>query len=1652
MIRIARNTVVVILALFAACAGRLSAQVSTGTPPFGSFSSGGPDVINLGNLNAHLDVPVLNKPGRGVPFTYDLTYDTSIWYPVGSSGSQSWVPGGVESWGWAGQTEVAVGYLSANQTLVVQCGIYKGNVFVVTGYEYSYTNWAYHDQFRASHPVTGSTTQYTGSCSGTNTGFTATASDGSGYTVQASGGSGSVTFRNGNVVLPNTNVGNGAASYTDTNGNQITVGITGALYDTLSSTSPVLTVSGSGAPSPTTFTYAAPSGANASYTMSYKEYTVATNFGISGITEYGPVAGYLVDKITLPDNSTYSFSYEPTPSMPVGHPCTPIAGTTCVTGRLASVILPTGGSITYTYSGGNNGILSDGSVASLTRVLSDGASWSATWIYARAQISGSHWQTTVTTPANDTTVIDFQKDSGTQNFYETQRLTYHGSTSGTLLQTLSTCYNTNTTNCPTTGITLPITQRNVTNQFGSSGPEAMQVYKYNTYGLPTEEDDYDYVTSGTPNVILRKYTTSYASLGNGIVGLPQQTATLDGNNNTSAKTIYSYDQGTLATSSGTPQHISIAAGVARGNVTAIQTFVSSASSLTQNFTYYDTGVINTVTDVNGALTTYNFPDSTSTCGNAFPASMSEPLSLSRSFTWACAGGTMATMKDENGQTTGLTTSITYNDTHFWRPAAMSVPDGGQSSLTYNSLSNTSVTSKITSSQSITGTMLLDGLGRTSQSQITSDPDCSTGDITKTTYDGLGRVYTVSNPYCTTGDSTYGFTTYLYDALGRGTQVTHPDGATILTSYTNRATQVQDEGNGASRVTRVSQIDGLGRTISICEVTSATQMGNGASPASCAQDIGATGFLTSYTYNPLGNILSVTQNGVNQRVFTYDYLSRLLTETNPETGTITYVYDQNTNCTSPNSFPGQLVSRTDARSIRTCLQYDTLNRITQKSYSDGTPTLTYTYDNPNAWGRTLTNTAGRMVTAATSTGNGEDFSYDPMGRVIRDEQCIVVGINGCYVTLASYNLDGSLNTLTNAAGTQFTYNYNLAANLSSVTSSLSDANHPGTLISAVHYNALGQPMVDTLGNGVTDNFGYMNRGWVTGYYACKVPGPSCTAAQMVYTFNMTNAQNGLGIAPNGNILNGNDWVNGNWVYTYDDFNRLGSALCGSGAAGCPGSQTALGFQYKFDRFGNRWQQNVTAGSGVGPQFSFNANNRIVPTGNCTTNLAYCSDAAGNLLNDGSHSYTYDAESRVTSVDSGATATYTYDAQGRRVSKVSSAGTVDYFYDMSGRQSVVTNGSGSAIRAEIYTGRRHLGTYTNGTTYFSFTDWLGTERVRAGVNAATVEACESAPYGDMQTCTNTDQSPLHFTGNERDPETNLDHTDFRQYSSTIGRWTTPDPGGLAVVDPTNPQSWNRYAYVLNNPLAYVDPTGLTCYIVTIDENGFYSSEETGLDEGDCRKAGGTWVDGGVTTVTVSSGDDGSGGSPAGGCASFYQDGVYIGNSCDGPTASTNKGGGGGKGGGIIDKINNGLAYAGNRNRCAAKYARSIASDHNVPQSDFVKQAFLGNDVATLAQIYLGPDRSEAAMSAAVSNPTPLNATALTTGAALDHIYVDTGRIAVQANGAGTYQATGAILKPLAETAGVKALSTALGGLGFLKVLYDGALYLGAVVACSEDTTLN
>lgn len=414
-------------------------RVATGIPSFNSFGGGPFDTVNLGNLNVHFAIPILHKAGRGMAFTYDLNYDSSVWSPVTSAGTTSWTP--VTNWGWRGVTEVELGYASYNS---FQDSCTNDN----TGQQYYFThyyNYTYHDPFGVAHSYvmeTGTFVPPRDCSTGLPVSATETAGDGSGYTMSVTlAGVNYVQSRAGTTLHPPVNVTNGGGSKVDTNGNEITTDGNGNFYDTLSSTTPVLTVSGSGTPSsPMLYKYTAPGGA-AQFKVNYTQYTVRTNFGSGTIVEYGPLSNPLPSSIQLPDGTQYTITYEQTPGF-----------STCVTGRIASITLPSGGEITYVYGGGSNGILSDGSTAGVTRTLTPGGGTG--YQYSRTLESGtpgpgSTWQTAIVDPAGNNTVINFAEDTGsTFNMYETQRQVYQGSvSSNNLLLTTTSCYNANYSTC-----------------------------------------------------------------------------------------------------------------------------------------------------------------------------------------------------------------------------------------------------------------------------------------------------------------------------------------------------------------------------------------------------------------------------------------------------------------------------------------------------------------------------------------------------------------------------------------------------------------------------------------------------------------------------------------------------------------------------------------------------------------------------------------------------------------------------------------------------------------------------------------------------------------------------------------------------------------------------------------------------------------------------------------------------------------------------------------------------------------------------------------------------------------------------------------------------------------------------------------------------
>jgi len=1121
---------------------------------------------------------------------------------------------------------------------------------------------------------------------------------------------------------------------TDRNGNQITGDSSGHFYETLSSTAPALTVSGSGTPaSPTKFTYTAPNGQPAAFQINYTQYTVATNFGIPGIVEYGSKSVPLATSVQLPDGSQYSFTYEQTPSIPTSGACTPLSGTYqsyCVTARIASITLPTGGQITYAYSDGSNGILSDGSTATLTRTTPDGI-----WKYSQVKNTGAASTTTIADPLSNETIVQFQ------GIYETQRLAYQGShTSGTLLQTTNTCYNGAASPCTSTAITLPITQKTVIQQYGSSGLQSKRVYSYNTYGSLTEEDDYDYA-SGNPRVILRKYLITYASLNNSISSLPATvttcsatgtSASCNGAGTPVAQTTYTYDQVTPVVPAGaTPQHVAISGS--RGSATTVSYLVQGSATISQTFAYYDTGTVKTATDSNGAVTTYNYPDATSTCGNAFPTSLSEPLSLSKSTTWNCAGGVLTQVTDENGKNT----TTAYNDSFFWRPATVTDPTGTATNYYYATTApfNT-VESKMAfnSGNSVVDVLTtVDGLGRTHLQQKRQGPTATNYDSVETDYDSLGRLSRVTLPYpgtagqaCPPGPSCPS-TTRTYDALSRDSQISDAGGGSRSYTYTQNDTYVNigPPPTGESAKRRQVEHDALGRLTSVCEITAGTT----AAPAgNCAQGASQTGYWTKYMYDALGDLTGVIQNAQSSsnqqtRSFSYDALGRLTSEANPEAGTTTYTYDSATGCSPASS--GDPIKKIDAVGNVTCYAYDTLHRPTSITYSGpyatNTPNKYFVYDSASVNGVTMVNARNRLAEAYTTSSSctskctDQGFSYSARGEV-SDVYQSTPHSGGYYHINQTYWVHGVPSQLSQLAGLPaITYGGTIGSNagldgegrVTQITAATGQNPVTGT-----SYNVSSLPVQVNFGSADSDIFAYDANTLRMTQYQLRVNGQSSIGA---LTWNANSTLQKLVITDPFNAAD-NQTCN----YNYDDLTRLASANCGS-----VWSQT-----FSYDWFGNI---NKNGSMSFTPFYSSATNRMTSFPGGFTPTY----DANGNVTNDSNHTYAWDADGNSTTVDA---VGMTYDALDRIVEQNRSGSYTQIVYAPTGDKLALMVGQ-TLQKAFVPLPGQATAVYTStGLSYYRHSDWLGSARLTStsiaaagtpGSGSATVSGSEQSLPGGAAT---------------------------------------------------------------------------------------------------------------------------------------------------------------------------------------------------------------------------------------------------------------------------------------------------------------------------------
>jgi RHS repeat-associated protein len=209
--------------------------------------------------------------------------------------------------------------------------------------------------------------------------------------------------------------------------------------------------------------------------------------------------------------------------------------------------------------------------------------------------------------------------------------------------------------------------------------------------------------------------------------------------------------------------------------------------------------------------------------------------------------------------------------------------------------------------------------------------------------------------------------------------------------------------------------------------------------------------------------------------------------------------------------------------------------------------------------------------------------------------------------------------------------------------------------------------------------------------------------------------------------------------------------------------------------------------------------------------YQYDAAGNMTGDPTDlvTATYDAENRIaTATKNGATATYTYDDDGNRVEKSNGAsppsGTL-YWYMTPGIVGESDLAGNLKTEYVFFDGERVARRdFPSGNVSYYFSDHLKTASVVTDASGTILDESDYYPWGGELQFVNNLDNHYKFTGKERDSESGLDNFGARYNGSSLGRFTSPDPS-MGSVRLENPQTWNRYTYVLNNPLRFVDPTG-------------------------------------------------------------------------------------------------------------------------------------------------------------------------------------------------------------------------------------------------------
>ena len=746
------------------------------------------------------------------------------------------------------------------------------------------------------------------------------------------------------------------------------------------------------------------------------------------------------------------------------------------------------------------------------------------------------------------------------------------------------------------------------------------------------------------------------------------------------------------------------------------------------------------------------------------------------------------------------------------------------------------------------TTFIDGLGRSFKTQAKD----SQGDVfVETKYDNLGRVAATSNPY-RTGDTVY-WSKPRYDELNRVVETYAPEagnpldpnihGASLgVTSFgistaPNYVGTVVTTTDASLRKGR-SITNALGQLIRVDEPTGIS--------ASADADLGTLATPnqpTFYTYSPQGKMVKV-QQGVQNRYFLYDSLGRLIRVRQPEQEinaslNLSDPVTGNSQWTAAFSYDvlGNVVRATDAKGVNIVNEYDRASRVTKRCYtkpnisatattcasipandqSTDTPSVSFYYDGKGLAAPQSPNYAkGKLTKVDNGISATEYMTFDNLGRLTRSRQVtdgVVYGDDEHPITY-SYNLSGGLVQETYPSGRVVKNEFEPDGDLARIFGKANATATERTYANAFAYTPDGKIESLRLGNLLWEKAKFNTRLQTT-EIALGHGVSSGDLWKLNYEFGELNTDGSVDTTKNtGNIARQTVSFNGLpqpfvQSYKYDSLYRLTEARETSGTA-ANASQTWRE-TFGYDRFGNRTGHTKFYGTTQAAQ-----NNVTDPIIDPNTNRfqsgqGYLFDKNGNL--------TTDAENRTT----------TFNGDNKQTKVIQNGQLVgEYFYDGEGKRvkkKVYDPNNPSVVTEEtifVYSSNKLVAEYStkppppDPTTSYTATDMLGSPRVITNALGEVTSRRDFMPFGEQVYSEpsfrptslkyNTgDDVRQKFTGYQKDEETQLDFAEARMYQNKHGRFTAIDPL-LASGKSPSPQTFNRYVYVMNNPLAFTDPSGL------------------------------------------------------------------------------------------------------------------------------------------------------------------------------------------------------------------------------------------------------